>query len=190
MSKKTVLSKIWSFKLSPSRSNRGFTLIELLIAVSIIAILVSIGAASFVKARSQARDSQRLSDLGDIQSALEQYYAANLSYPSSGGVWLSSAIDDTTWIPGANIYISGGLPWDVKHSDGYTYQYASANEGTTYLLVAALENEKSDLPKSPQGTFDLIYGIGVDIFDSNNNCDERYDPDPPDCVIFHGPVTD
>mgnify|MGYP001562993039 CR=1 FL=1 len=61
---------------------RGFTLIELLITISIISILSAIGLVIFNNVIKQGRDSKRQSDLRSVQSALEQYYADNLSYPT------------------------------------------------------------------------------------------------------------
>ncbi len=55
-------------------SQRGFTLIELLLVIAIIGILVSIVLANLNVARQKARDAQRVSDLGQIQLALEYYY--------------------------------------------------------------------------------------------------------------------
>lgn len=62
--------------------NRGFTLIELLVVIAIIGILASIILASLSNAKTQARDAKRLSDIKEIQLALELYYDANTTYPT------------------------------------------------------------------------------------------------------------
>lgn len=69
--------------LTSAKSSVGFTLIELLIVIAIIAILISIGLASYSRAQAQARDGQRKSDLRNIQGALEQYYADFNRYPDA-----------------------------------------------------------------------------------------------------------
>ena len=68
-------------KLKSIRKSGGFTLIELLVVIGIIGILTALLTANFVAVRQRARDSQRKSDLRQIQSALEIYRADNRAYP-------------------------------------------------------------------------------------------------------------
>lgn len=67
-------------KNSPNSSS-GFTLIELLVVIAIISLLASVVMASLKSARAKARDSRRVSDLKQLQVALEMYYDSNGSYP-------------------------------------------------------------------------------------------------------------
>jgi len=60
---------------------KGFTLIELLVVVAIIGLLSSIVLASLNSARIRARDAKRLSDIHQIQIALELYFDDNSEYP-------------------------------------------------------------------------------------------------------------
>ena len=60
----------------------GFTLIELLVVISIIGLLSSVIFAGLNDAKAKARDAKRLSELKEIQNALELYYAQNDSYPN------------------------------------------------------------------------------------------------------------
>ena len=64
-------------------SKRGFTLIELLVVIAIIGILASIVIASLNTARQKGRDARRLSDIKQIQLALELYYDACGNYPTT-----------------------------------------------------------------------------------------------------------
>ena len=61
---------------------RGFTLVELLVVIAIIGILASIILASLGSAKAQARDARRISDIKEIQLALELYYDANNVFPN------------------------------------------------------------------------------------------------------------
>ncbi len=65
--------------------NRGFTLTELLVAVAIIGILSSIVLTSMSGARNRAKDGKRISDIMQIQLALELYYDTNSAYPLDSG---------------------------------------------------------------------------------------------------------
>ncbi len=64
-------------------TSRGFTLIELLVVIAIIGILSSVVLASLNSARKKGRDARRVSDVKQLQLALELYYDINQSYPAS-----------------------------------------------------------------------------------------------------------
>ncbi|OGZ12025.1 MAG: hypothetical protein A2942_02255 [Candidatus Lloydbacteria bacterium RIFCSPLOWO2_01_FULL_50_20] len=64
-------------------TKKGFTLIELLVVIAIIGILSSVVLASLSTARAKSRDAKRISDVGQIQLALELYFDGAQSYPSS-----------------------------------------------------------------------------------------------------------
>lgn len=64
----------------------GFTLIELLVVITIIGVLASVVLAALDDARASARDSKRVSEVRQLQTALEMY--ANLNdqkYPCRDG---------------------------------------------------------------------------------------------------------
>lgn len=67
-----------------SRDARGFTLIELLVVIAIIGILSSVVLASLNSARKKGRDARRISDIKQLQLALELWYDNNSSkYPDA-----------------------------------------------------------------------------------------------------------
>lgn len=110
------------------KTKKGFTLIELLVAISIIAILSSIGMVNFLGSQKKGRDVRRQSDLSQYRIALENYATVvNGNYPVGSGV-----ADTALAILKPN-YISG-LPADPKTT---TYRYAS--DGSVYVLDACME---------------------------------------------------
>ncbi len=74
------------FKIN-TKMKKGFTLIELLVVISIIGLLSSVVLGTVGTARAKARDAKRVSDMRQVQLALELYRDANGTYPtgSSGG---------------------------------------------------------------------------------------------------------
>jgi prepilin-type N-terminal cleavage/methylation domain-containing protein len=67
-----------------TRNERGFTLIELLVVIAIIGILSSVVLASLNSARKKGRDARRISDIKQLQLALELFYDSNGSeYPDA-----------------------------------------------------------------------------------------------------------
>ena len=65
------------------RDNKGFTLIELLIVVVIIGILAAIAIPKFSATREKAYFAAMKSDLKNLASQQEIYYADNYSYTVS-----------------------------------------------------------------------------------------------------------
>lgn len=99
---------------------KGFTLIELLVVIAIIGILSSIVLASLSSARAKGRDARRLSDIKQIQLALELYYDANSAFPpGTTDVTTGKNKFDPTLLEGPG-YISK-VPTDPSTGASYLY---------------------------------------------------------------------
>lgn len=59
---------------------KGFTLIEVLVVIIIIGILTTVSIVALNSSRVKARDSRRLSDIKQLQTALELYNADEFNY--------------------------------------------------------------------------------------------------------------
>src|SRR3989344_265671 len=125
----------------------GFTLIELLVVIAIIGVLASIVLASLNSARQKSRDARRLTDIKQIQLALELYFDGFGvgNYPVA--ITRASGCNATTAANGLEVLVTQGyipaVPRDpnlVGTTDRcYTYSTAAANI-TTYHLGASLED--------------------------------------------------
>jgi len=104
--------------------NKGFTLVEMLIVVAIIGILSSMVIVGLGSARAKARDSRRISDIRQIQNALEIYYSENRNYPEK----LSDIFSSST-------------PPLVDPLDSSDYLYARSTDNQGYNLAACLEQK-------------------------------------------------
>ena len=134
----------------------GFTLIELLVVISIIGMLSSIVLASLNTARAKSRDSKRMSDLRQMQLALEQYYDDNRVYPTTGGNWHGGAsgcyggygYGSSGFIPSIVPKYMPQLPADPKSSGSSCYLYRS--DGSNYMVLVHHTIETFD-PDGPSG---------------------------------------
>lgn len=116
---------------------KAFTLIELLVVIAIIGSLSALLLPNFMGARERARDSQRKSDLKQIQKAFELYkqdqsppsFPATL--PTTGACWSSGAGCS------GNIYMN---KFPAPPSNDEEYYYDVNNSTLTYTLCACLEN--------------------------------------------------
>jgi type II secretion system protein G len=127
------------------KSKRGFTLIELLVVIAIIGLLSTIVMVFYGNARVKARDARRLSDLKQMQTALELYYTDDGDYPAGSGVALGTAdfacLNNTGWhVAGCVDAYLGTVPTDPK-AGSYVYTAAS----TSYTIDASLEGALSGL---------------------------------------------
>jgi type II secretion system protein G len=131
-------------------NKKGFTLIELLVVIAIIGLLSTLAVVSLNNARQKSRDAKRVSDIKQIQTALELYFADQNAYPTAAtAIVLGSADYDTlSSTNGFGASAAGttymGLVPANQGPGGTNYSYTSA-DGSTYSLTFTLEGATGGL---------------------------------------------
>ena len=117
-------------------AKKGFTLIELLVVIAIIGILSSIVLASLNTARQKSRDARRVADLKQLQLAMQLYYDANSSYPTTTAALAPTYIATIPKDPIGNV----------------AYPYDQLNSGASYHIGANLEDANNQALQSDSDT--------------------------------------
>lgn len=154
---------------------RGFTLIELLVVVAIIGMLATIVLGSVKETRARGDDGRRLSDLRQIQNALELYYADHRRFPDGFAYTGGSSDCGTNWCALETTladYMTK-LPRDPNGSTQtafrYYYDSDSGDNNQSYGLMVRLEAPSNyplaanDGGFSAYGTNGAYYEIGPQI---------------------------
>ncbi len=162
----------------------GFTLLELLTVVAIIGLMATFVLGFLNDARKRARDTQRISDMQQIQNALELYYTDNGNYPvtidddcSGWDAGFVGTGDTFIEVLSTGNYMQGviGDPLSTSCSMAYRYNKFSAgtsgcdvSKGAYYVLgVNDIESASRPHPDSPgfscsgrdfQDEFDWVVG--------------------------------
>lgn len=166
-----------SFKIT------GFTLIELLVVIAIIGMLASIVLASLSNARAKSRDARRISDLRQVQLAVELFYDQVGEYPQAPGhatwsghwAYFSQCLErgDNCNAPAGYTPVISKVPQDPSRSSSdpfandktyYPSYHPSGRCPQSYRILAVLETDHSALQSDIDGS---IYSTGDGLCNDN-----------------------
>jgi len=154
--------------------NRAFTLTELLVSIAIIALLSSIIMVNLSSSRGKARDAQRISDVSQIQLALQLYFDRCGQYPSTVSTGATSAGCPSGVTLGNYISV---IPTPPSGAGQASYDYATLTSGSSvvnYVLHATLESYNAavakGLPSMPGGSWSATYTCSTGSIPPINYC--------------------
>ena len=123
------------------KKQQGFTLIELLVVIAIIGLLSTLAVVALNNARMKSRDAKRVSDVKQIQTALELYYNDANAYPGSLGTTIVS--DGVTYM--SAVPYNPSPVNDGTCADDSTYTYVGSDP-TTYSLTYCIGGAAGGVP--------------------------------------------
>jgi general secretion pathway protein G len=145
------------------KGREGFTLIELLVVIAIIGILSTLAVVALNSARQRSRDAKRVSDIRQIQTALELGYSELNNYPVAATAKILGDTNDkvlcnnNTATPPVPAFVASaagcgtagtgtvymGLVPSNPGPGGADYSYTS--DGTKYQITFSLEGATGQL---------------------------------------------
>lgn len=121
------------------KHSAGFTLIELLVVIAIIGVLSGIVLQSLKGARQRSQNATRLSDIDQINKALELYFTKQNNgvgtFPTTGGLWNC-------------IGLSSGVCWGLPGPGSIPAPTGAQNTPATNINLAITGNI-SKIPRDP-----------------------------------------
>ncbi len=149
----------------PKRRLSAFTLIELLVVIAIIGILATVSVVALNNARAKSRDSKRVADIKNIQTALAMYYTDKGQYPLTlvtGQPLYSTSLDGAGNVV-TTTYISS-VPSTPTPADGSNCN--TTNNTLTYVTSSDLQSYTlSTCVASPPQTAASSSGAAIYIAD-------------------------
>ncbi len=146
------LKKYTGFIKAPAfiKSGVGFTLIELLIVIAIIGLLSTLAVIALTNARLKSRDARRITDIKQIQNALELYFSDCNGYPTAVTAGNSLAGNDGSCTPAnTNIYMkivpSNPTPKTDGSCPNSDYSY-TRDGGSTYHITYCIGGMTGGVP--------------------------------------------
>ena len=177
---------------SLKNSKKGFTLIELLVVIAIIGILSSVVLASLSTARQKSRYAKRISDLGQVQLALELYFDRFQSYPSTTpsicGAGATACVGTANGATGKDAAIVGLAATNQAFLPKAPVPAGGANNAVAYYYFG-MDSSLGDCLLATQSC--TSYALGANLERSDNTVLQS-DADRkdilPDTTLFNGAV--
>jgi len=141
------------------KNKKGFTLIELLVVIAIIGLLSTLAVVALTSARQKARDSKRVSDMKQLQTAMELLFSSNNSYTIAATCTAPKAVSDAACAIGTAFtdYLPNAATMKDPSTGATTplctaasavicqYAFTTTPGDTTYKVNFYLESKTGDL---------------------------------------------
>ena len=149
-----------------SKKEAGFTYTELLVTCAVIAILTTIIIGGLNAARAKGRDAQRISDVKQLQGAIENFFSSCYKFPEQLYYLMSKQVGCSNYQPVLAEFPTPPLPNEEYYY--YTDSRGSPSAtGKRYHVCATLEYSYRE-SKGKAGSPRFYNGSGGDPCDGTN----------------------
>ena len=124
-----------------SLKNSGFVLVKTVVLILSVIIILSVVLLAYRSGAIQARNSQRLADIRQIQAALKLFHDYNRYYPEETGVQPKGIFDYLQFWPKAPTPADGACNSQVNE-----YAYEQIDRGESYSLSFCIGQKIGDIP--------------------------------------------
>jgi type IV pilus assembly protein PilA len=129
-----------------NRTRKGFTLIELLIVVVIIGILAAIAIPKFANTKEKAYLASMKSDLRNMATTQESYFADNQVYTAGSASNIAGATTSLSgFVPSSGVTVAaaatGGTGWSATSTHTATTKTCAIFVGVAAVAPANVEGE-------------------------------------------------
>lgn len=137
------------------RNFKAFTLIELLVVIAIIGLLATLSLIYLHRARMQARDAKRLSDMTILGKALELYFNDAGVYPSNSQVTSGQGLSYAATSTASSTLYLDAIPVAPETADGECTDYSNSyyydsKDGSSYGLNFCLGQPLKEYTPGPK----------------------------------------
>ena len=126
----------------------GFTIVELAVVIFVIAILATITLVSYSGVQAKSRDTRRITDVENIEKAMELYYSDHQSYPTPT---TTSSVINSGW------YSSGDSSWNALS----TLLTSTSNDSGTPAIDLLPKDPTNTTNGKPFTTGQFVYAVYV-----------------------------
>lgn len=126
---------------------KGAAFLEIMVVVALVLVGVAIVASGFQEIKKRARDSKRVSDIGQIQKALNLYNVGAGKFPVLTTEIEINGSDSFSELI-RNEFTGGKIPTDPLYPK-YSYTYTSNSDGSNYRIKFCLETDS--IPEHKKG---------------------------------------
>lgn len=137
----------------PQGRMAGFNLIELMLAIAILAVVATIAYPSYSEYMDKARNTTSISDVQEIEQAIERFYARNGALPNSLAQAGVGDLRDPWGNPYRYLRIAGS---GMKGKGSLRKDKALNPINTDYDLYSMGKDEQTRLPFTNPVSFDDI----------------------------------
>lgn len=164
----------------PLRKHSAFTLVELIIVITILAILATIAFVSFQGYTKDARDSNRLATIKNIETGIELFVVKSWNTPNPDNFVNLTGSSIKQWFIWENVSAISNIKTTPKDPLTYeNYIYSTTSNGKYYQIAISKENQNTSYINNSYADFSKSIVVW----------NYKFDPSLPSLIVVPSSVS-